>query len=191
MVIPPILKPKNSTASAMSVAEYILCIANKEPMTAIRLHHLLYYCQGWHLAWFGRPLFHEKIEARIEGPFVTGLSEHDLNGMNGVSSDPMQHITLLDDFAKSVEQVWANYRKFSIAELQNMARQEAPWKDHFRPEESHASSSEIPISAIAAYFGSDYHRLTGDDPGSVDLLESDIEAGRVITHEDLLKEFGC
>jgi hypothetical protein len=38
--------------------------------------------------------------------------------------------------------------------------------------------------------GGEYHRLTGDNSGSVGLLETEIEAGRVITHEDLRKEFG-
>lgn len=38
-----------------------------------KLHKLLYYCQGHHLATFGRPLFNETISAWDMGPVVGAL----------------------------------------------------------------------------------------------------------------------
>jgi hypothetical protein len=38
-----------------------------------KLNALLYYCQAWHLAWSGRPLFTDAILARADGPYVTGV----------------------------------------------------------------------------------------------------------------------
>jgi hypothetical protein len=32
-------------------------------MTAMKLQKLIYYCQAWHLAWEGRALFPEAIQA--------------------------------------------------------------------------------------------------------------------------------
>jgi uncharacterized phage-associated protein len=39
----------------------------------VKLHKLLYYAQGWHLAWAGQPLFRERIEAWTNGPVVADL----------------------------------------------------------------------------------------------------------------------
>jgi uncharacterized phage-associated protein len=188
MAVPTTVMPVRSTASAVNVAEYILHLAGCEPtdkpMTTLRLHHLLYYCQGWHLAWHGRPLFAERIEAREDGPFVYGIAEFKKNGSVGASFLP---VGLLAESAKSVEQVWSHYRRFTATELQTMSRQEAPWKESAGREVTY----EIPISTMSAYFGSEYRRLTGDEPGPVGSLEDDVDAGRVITLEELRKELGC
>jgi uncharacterized phage-associated protein len=40
---------------------------------SVKLHKLLYYCQGHHLATFGEPLFSETISARDMGPVVGTL----------------------------------------------------------------------------------------------------------------------
>lgn len=36
-------------------------------------HKLLYYAQAWSLAWTGRPLFEDRIEAWINGPVVSDV----------------------------------------------------------------------------------------------------------------------
>ena len=38
-----------------------------------RLHKLLYYVQGYHLAWRGTPAFEDNIEAWEKGPVVAAL----------------------------------------------------------------------------------------------------------------------
>jgi uncharacterized phage-associated protein len=40
---------------------------------AVKLHKLLYYCQGHHLARFGEPLFADTISAWDMGPVVGTL----------------------------------------------------------------------------------------------------------------------
>src|SRR5262249_9440233 len=39
----------------------------------VKIHKLLYYCQGWHLARYGDPLFNEPVEAWANGPVVADL----------------------------------------------------------------------------------------------------------------------
>ncbi|MCQ3815263.1 MAG: SocA family protein [Acidimicrobiia bacterium] len=39
----------------------------------VRLHKLLYYVQGYHLAWQGEPAFPDDIEAWESGPVVASL----------------------------------------------------------------------------------------------------------------------
>lgn len=40
------------------------------PISTMKLHKLLYYCQAWNLVWEEKPLFKEKIEAWANGPVV-------------------------------------------------------------------------------------------------------------------------
>jgi uncharacterized phage-associated protein len=45
-----------------------------------KLHKLLYYCQGHHLATFGKPLFGESISAWDMGPVVGSLWKQEKEG---------------------------------------------------------------------------------------------------------------
>lgn len=58
-------------ATVFDVADYIL--AEQGAMATMKLQKLVYYCQGWHLAWDGEPLFDERIEAWASGPVVPAL----------------------------------------------------------------------------------------------------------------------
>lgn len=60
-------------ATAIDVAEYIL--RQHGEMSAMKLHRLVYYSQGWHLAWEGHPLFEDEIQAWANGPVVPALYE--------------------------------------------------------------------------------------------------------------------
>ena len=53
-------------ANILDVSRYI--VMNHGPMTTMKLQKLAYYCQAWHLAWEGEPLFAEEFEAWANGP---------------------------------------------------------------------------------------------------------------------------
>ena len=56
------------TVSAHDVAREI---RQQLPRVGIlKLQKLLYYCQGWYIAWTDAPLFGEQIEAWANGPVV-------------------------------------------------------------------------------------------------------------------------
>jgi hypothetical protein len=42
-------------------------------MTTMKLQKLVYYCQAWHLARYGEPLFPDEVQAWREGPVVPRL----------------------------------------------------------------------------------------------------------------------
>ncbi|WP_416757192.1 Panacea domain-containing protein [Roseateles sp. So40a] len=65
-------------SSAQKISEYILAAFQEvgDPITTAKLHKLLYYVQGWHLAHFEEPAFPERIEAWMHGPTVPAV--HDL-----------------------------------------------------------------------------------------------------------------
>lgn len=47
-----------------------------ELMTNLKLQKMLYYQQGFHLAYFGTPLFDDEIEAWMYGPVVPSVYNH-------------------------------------------------------------------------------------------------------------------
>jgi uncharacterized phage-associated protein len=47
----------------------------------VKLHKLLYYCQGHHLATFGEPLFSDTISAWDMGPVVGTLWREEKDGV--------------------------------------------------------------------------------------------------------------
>jgi uncharacterized phage-associated protein len=69
------------------MAYKVLDIANKiihfvsdsnagDLISNMKLQKLLYYQQGFHLAYFGKPLFEEDIEAWMYGPVVPSVYSH-------------------------------------------------------------------------------------------------------------------
>ncbi|MFF2053688.1 Panacea domain-containing protein [Leifsonia sp. NPDC058194] len=70
---PAMIAAMRPVASVVDVAEHILELGGE--MEASKLHSLVYLSQSWHLAWSGRVLFDEQIEARAEGPIVPELDE--------------------------------------------------------------------------------------------------------------------
>lgn len=60
--------------SCFDVVKYIL--EKQGPMSQMKLHKLLYYCQAWSLVWDDMPLFHERLEAWGSGPVVPELHKY-------------------------------------------------------------------------------------------------------------------
>lgn len=59
-----------------------------ELMTNMKLQKMLYYQQGFHLAYFDKPLFQEDIEAWMYGPVVPSMYEkYKEFGRNGIEPD--------------------------------------------------------------------------------------------------------
>lgn len=59
---------------ALSVTVVAAEIRRRRPRIGkTKLHKLLYYVQGYHLAWEGAPAFRENIEAWEKGPVVASL----------------------------------------------------------------------------------------------------------------------
>ena len=67
----------------------------EEFMTNMKLQKMLYYQQGFHLAYFGEPLFDEEIEAWMYGPVVPSVyDEYKSNGKNGIRWNPNLNLNL-------------------------------------------------------------------------------------------------
>lgn len=108
------------TVSAHDVAA---AIRHRLPgVGTMKLHKLLYYCQGHHLAQVGQPLFRETVSAWDNGPVVGTLWKAEVTG------EPVSAGGELDnDALGTVEYVLARYGALSGADLSRLTHQEDPW----------------------------------------------------------------
>lgn len=114
-------------SSALDVASYI--ISRDRSITTLQLQKLVYYAQAWSLAWDGRPLFDDKIEAWQNGPVVPRLySAH--RRRRWVTTIDGGHVDNLSpaDRAK-IDAVLDFYGKCTADDLVRMTHEDAPWAE--------------------------------------------------------------
>ncbi len=115
--------------NAEDVAQYILSSRDSEdPISHLKLQKLLYYCQGFHLAIFDKPLFKEAIHHWDHGPVVPQV--YNIYKSYGSSSLPIVSVdeTTLNEQAKEIiNEVLSVYGQFSAWKLREMTHEESPW----------------------------------------------------------------
>lgn len=113
--------------SVFDVAAYILIKIG--PMTTMKLHKLVYYCQAWSLVWDETSLFSESIEAWANGPVVRELFAYH-RGMYSISSVPIGNPDLLSEVQKeTINSVLDFYGRKSSQWLIDLTHMEEPWKE--------------------------------------------------------------
>lgn len=139
---------------ALDIAKKLICLAqNDEPnggelLTNLKLQKLLYYQQGFHLAFFGTSLFEESVESWMYGPVVPSV--YDKYSKYGSASLPVttQAITLTDDEERLFNEVFDAYREFSAIGLMNKTHSERPWIEAV----PHDRGTVITQDSMKAYF---------------------------------------
>ncbi len=127
---------------ARTVANVMLRLARRdgERLDLVRTMHLVYYAHGWHLAFTGRPLLDEEIQARDQGPIVSSLFEEGRRiGVNPIPDrfffpDEEGWIVtafgegqaLLNTLAARVWTVYGAHTDYSLA--QSVGGSGSPWK---------------------------------------------------------------
>ena len=92
-------------------------------LTVKKLHKLLYYCQGHHLATFGRPLFGEQVSAWDMGPVVGELWHAEKR------SQPVPEPVAPDQAElNTIGYVLSRYGGLTGADLELLTHGEAPWQ---------------------------------------------------------------
>ncbi len=117
-----------------------------------RLHRLMYYVQGHHLALHGRPAFTDDIAAGVNGPEIRGLNP--ATYQPGTVGDSIHAVALL---------VAARYGGLTGQDLDNLTRAETPWRGTV----AHRPGDHIPRELMREYFagpgrqdGADRHTPT-------------------------------
>jgi len=112
-----------------------------------KLHKLLYYCQGHHLAAFGTPLFKETISAWDMGPAVGTLWHHERE--SGVTGAPPASLT--EAQLNTIGYVISRYGALTGADLEHLTHSETPWQEANR-RRTPGTSAKMTIESIKSYF---------------------------------------
>lgn len=145
---------------AIDVARYLIRIAaptedeDADYLTHMRVHKLMYYIQGWHLASFNRPLFNGRIEAWRHGPVVkevyTTLKE--FAAATIPPHEGAEPSTLSEKDKIFIRGVWGQYKQYSATALRAMTHREDPWKNVYRAGSDGRGGDEITAEALLGYF---------------------------------------
>lgn len=122
--------------SALDVAKYILkrqsVSKNWKCITNLKLQKILYYVQGYHLAFFNTPLFCEKISALQYWPVVKKVyqkyNSYWPNIIDEQYSDfNVYSLGLSEEQIKLIHSISDYYGRFSAFQLVDMTHNESPW----------------------------------------------------------------
>lgn len=121
----PVLKIANMLLRAAYTTE-----GAEDLMSNMKLQKMLYYQQGFHLAYFGTPLFNDEIEAWMYGPVVPAVYSHyEECGRNGIMPNFDDDFSLDNDEEMNLfNQVFNVYGKYSAYGLMEMTHNEIPWQ---------------------------------------------------------------
>jgi uncharacterized phage-associated protein len=122
-----------------------------------KLHKLLYYAQGHHLAALGRPLFSESISAWDMGPVVGEFWWQEQNSADSPRPQPLDEAGL-----NTVGYVLSRYGALSGNELERLTHSEPPWQEANRSRQPGASS-RIGLDVVQRFFEDEARR--DEDPG--------------------------
>ena len=136
--------------SCYDVAQYFLAKADEDAgdlMSNLKLQKLVYYAQGFALAFFDKPLFSERIEAWTHGPVILALyHEYKGYGAAAIPPPPILDFSKYDQETRALlDEVYTVYGQFAAWKLRNMTHKEPPWCN--TPE-----GNEITHDALRAYF---------------------------------------
>jgi uncharacterized phage-associated protein len=120
--------------SCFDVARYFLAQVDEDAgdsLTNLKLQKLVYYAQGFHLAFYDEALFPERIEGWTHGPVVPDL----YHALKQFGSEPVKLDWEVDPDKYSPEvlglldEVYSVYGQFSAVRLRNITHQEPPWME--------------------------------------------------------------
>lgn len=123
-------------ATVDAVADYLLGKINMDEgdsITNLKLQKLVYYCQAWHMALYGEPLFDEPVEAWTHGPAVYSLYRRFRDyGPQAIDtgqllSDPATDLS--DHDRAHIDEVWEAYGHLSGSQLRDLSHEERPWQN--------------------------------------------------------------
>jgi uncharacterized phage-associated protein len=141
-------------AHIQDVAAYVL--AERGPVTAMKLQKLCYYSYGYHLAWEDRQLFPERFEAWANGPVCPELYGQYKGRFQLTVGDIKGDLAALDDGEReSVGLVLDAYGDLTAHQLSVLTHQEPPlWnaRERGRAADLERSTEQLSDLDISEYF---------------------------------------
>lgn len=132
--------------SAQDIANFFLSHSyggEMDDLTNLKLQKLLYYTQGYALAYLARPLFSDQITAWRHGPVVESVY-HSYKQYGKTPLPALQNYSLSNfdqDEIFVINKVASTYGQYSPWRLRNMTHQENPWL--ITPQDCYIDHNEI------------------------------------------------
>lgn len=102
--------------------------SSSEPLGRAKIMKLLYYAQAWNLAWTGKPLFSDSIEAWDMGPVVKSVwaeLKHEQQVIYMSTPGPADKAV--------IDSVTDYYGRFTGKQMIEMTHREDPWIHAYNP----------------------------------------------------------
>jgi uncharacterized phage-associated protein len=133
------------------VAQYFLAQAEEEcgdTISNLKLQKLCYYAQGFHLAFYDKPLFCDMIEPWEHGPVIPALySLYKEYKAQAIPAPTKLDFSKYDKRTKDLlDEVYKVYGQFSAWKLRNLSHNEATWVNAYK------SGEEISHASMKKYF---------------------------------------
>ncbi|MCL1922730.1 MAG: DUF4065 domain-containing protein [Propionibacteriaceae bacterium] len=141
-------------ATAQQVLAYMKSLGHSF-LGEVQAQKLVYYAQGWNLAWDGGPLFDEAIEAWEMGPVIRSLR----GGMDS-PEQPSEELGLSDQQQENIRAVVDFYGALTGVELKELTHTETPWAQTYAEKEE-KGTSVIPTDLMRE----EYSRQSAQDAG--------------------------
>lgn len=147
------MKRHSQTVSVLDVAAYILANhSNNTPISAWKMHKLLYFCQAWNLVREEQPFFYEKILATSKGVMISELcpQHHGQFYIGDSSKGNLNHLSLRQ--VDTIDYVMGIYGDKTTEELDKIIFSQLPWQEARKRAIKDSQSYEIALSSLSAYF---------------------------------------
>lgn len=121
--------------TAMQIADFIINSQSKDEaeITPLKLQKLLYYCQGFFLAMYGKGLFADAIEAWQHGPVVRAVYDNYSGNRLLLPQDNYEsNLGLSDEEMDLLTEVLSSYGRYSAWALRELTHSEKPWLEAIR-----------------------------------------------------------
>jgi len=144
--------PPGMTTTVGEVAAEIRRAVPTARSSKWKLHKLLYFCQGHHLAQLGEPLFSDALVAWDDGPVVSSLWGAEKHAPP-VDVGARSRSTLDEAALNTIGYVLSRYGRLSARDLVSLTHSQAPWQDADAERQRRgARSAPIAHEALRIYF---------------------------------------
>jgi uncharacterized phage-associated protein len=154
-------------------------------MDSWKLQKLTYYAQSWSLAWTGRPLFQEPIQAWDDGPVAPHLyrvNKHEAGPMSTQLPGAAVE-NLHPDAVKIVDSILDFYGQQNREALIELTHGEAPWRDAYAV----CRNTEISRRAMLRFY-TKLSAIGGAVPDRPDLGLATVSTDRLETRAAYLQQ---
>ena len=121
-------------------------------ITNLKLNKLIYFAQGWSLVRFGKPLFHNDIQAWKYGPVIPSIYyEYRKCGNSPITviDDSYSNKVFSGEQYSLLLDIYGEYGKFTARALTAMTHENGtPWSRYYEE----GKNTVIPKNAIKEYF---------------------------------------